>query len=310
MPWKWLWPNVTELNQTPIKWHIHFYTSSTSLTKQWLGFRLWVKLEFGFPAVASQSGSAECNNPGACTRKGLGLRTGNTNGPFSGREQCQWLSHSTSFYPRIKHPKSALSELTGVMRIYTGDLPSQIPTSKNIQLKRIYCDRKRCLSFLKALTGLCSTTAFVNIYLPYSIIKPFWKAGGKASLRKYLHSPPSSAILPPFLLLLNPMLHDLILLLISNLLPFAPALGLVISLTDLFQFPKSAGKKAPKEIIYTHCFIFLAAQWVAQAPRGVCWKAKLVQWSAQSMWAVTEGGVCTWRQQMQCWECSLWQSEV
>lgn len=132
------------------------------------------------------------------------------------------------------------------MHLHRG--PSETHTSRSIKLKGTHSDRKRCLSFLKEVMGLCSTTAFVNSYLSYSIIKPFWKAGGKASPRKNLHSPPSSAILPPFLLLLNPMLYDPILLLISNLLPLTPALGLVVSLTDLFQFPMSAGEKLPGKL--------------------------------------------------------------
>lgn len=155
--------------------------------------------------------------------------------------------------------------------------------------------------FLKEVTGLRSTTAFVNSYTSYSITKPFWKAGGKASPRKSLHSPPCSAILPHSLLLLNPMLYDPILLLISNLLPLSSALELVRFLTDLFPSPKSAGKSSQENNLHTHTLFYLPTRSVSctDSQRGVL-NAKLMQWSAQSMWAVNKGGVCVWRQQMQC----------
>lgn len=174
------------------------------------------------------------------------------------------------------------------MHLHRG-LPSEIHTSENIQLKDIYYDRKRCLSFLKKVMGLCSTIAFVNSYLSYPIMKPFWKAGGKA----FKEVPPlPSLCYSASHLLLSPMLFP-----ISNLLPLHQLWGLSYPSTDLFQFPKTAGKKLPGKL-FVHKLFYLPTSSVS---RPVCWKAKFMQWSAQSMWAV-----CLWRYQMQHWECSLW----
>lgn len=74
----------------------------------------------------------------------------------------------------------------------------------------------------------------------------------------------------PFFCFLTLSFDNPTLLLTSNLLPLAPALGLLASPTDLFRFPKSAGKNLQGKL-FTHTFLYLPASSVSctGSQRGV-----------------------------------------
>lgn len=132
-----------------------------------------------------------------------------------------------------------------------------------------------------------------------TILKGWWK-----SFQESTSIPLSLLFCHPFICLLT--LCYMIPSLYPTSLPLHQLWRSSYPSTDLFQFPKPAWKKVPGKL-FAHKLFYLPTSSVSHP---VCWKAKFVQWSAQSTWAVTEGAVCLWRHQMQRWKCSLWQSEV